>query len=278
VLRTTLLPGLLTALRRNIARGNVDLALFETGLVFRLDDAPGGRLPPPPKLPVDRRPTDEELAALDAALPRQPRRLAVALAGETERSGWWGPGRRAEWGDAIEAARLVAREAGVHLEVEADDHAPWHPGRCAALRVDGVLVGHAGELHPRVVESLGLPPRTVAAELDLDGIVGAAHGLPLAPTLSTYPLASSDVALVVPAGVPAADVEEALRIGAGPFLETVRLFDVYVGSGVPAGSRSLAYRLSMRAPDHTLTSDEANGIRDAAVAEAGRRVGATLRT
>ncbi|MDQ1486999.1 MAG: phenylalanyl-tRNA synthetase beta chain [Actinomycetota bacterium] len=277
-LRTTLLPGLLSALRRNIARGNVDLALFETGLVFRLDDAPGGRLPPPPRLPVDRRPTDDQLAALDAALPRQPRRLAVALAGERERSGWWGSGRRAEWGDAVEAARLVAREAGVQLEVEADDHAPWHPGRCAALRVDGVLVGHAGELHPRVVESLGLPPRTVAAELDLDGIVGAAHGLPLAPTLSTYPLASSDVALVVPAGVPAAGVEAALRIGAGPFLESVRLFDVYVGPGVPEGSRSLAYRLSMRAPDHTLTADEANAIRDAAVAEAGRRVGATLRT
>jgi phenylalanyl-tRNA synthetase beta chain len=276
-LRTTLLPGLLSALRRNIARGNTDVALFETGLVYRIDDRENG-LVRPPRLPVDRRPTDDELAALDAALPRQPRRLAVALAGDRERSGWWGPGRPVEWGDAVEAARIVAREVGVVLDVAADEHAPWHTGRCAALRVDGVVVGHAGELHPRVVEAFGLPPRTAAAELDLDVVVGAAAGLATAPTLSTYPLATSDVALVVAADVAAFNVETALRAGAGPLLEALRLFDVYVGAGVAEGSRSLAYRLSLRAPDHTLTADEVNAVRDAAVAEAGRRVGAVLRS
>jgi phenylalanyl-tRNA synthetase beta chain len=275
-LRTTLLPGLLAALRRNIARGNTDVALFEAGLVYRIDGRESGVRPP--RLPVDRRPTDDELAALNAALPRQPRRLAVALAGERERSGWWGQGRPVEWGDAVEAARIVAREAGVVLDVAADEHAPWHPGRCAVLRLDGVVVGHAGELHPRVVEAFGLPPHTAAAELDLDAVVGAAGGLVIAPTLSTYPLATSDVALVVAADVPGADVENALRAGAGPLLEALRLFDVYIGAGVPDGHRSLAYRLSLRAPDHTLTADEANAIRDAAVAEAGRRVGAVLRS
>ena len=276
-LRTTLLPGLLSALRRNIARGNADVALFETGLVYRIDDRENGMVAPP-RLPVDRRPTDDELAALDAALPRQPRRLAVALAGDREQSGWWGSGRPVEWADAVEAARLVAREVGVVLDVAADDHAPWHPGRCAVLRVDGVVVGHAGELHPRVVEALGLPPRTAAAELDLDVVVGAAAGLAAAPTLSTYPLATSDVALVVASDVPAIEVETALRTGAGPLLEALRLFDVYVGPGVAEGSRSLAYRLSLRAPDHTLTADEVNAARDAAVAEAGRQVGAVLRS
>jgi phenylalanyl-tRNA synthetase beta chain len=275
-LRTTLLPGLLAALRRNIARGNTDVALFEAGLVYRIEGRESGVRPP--RLPVDRRPTDDELAALNAALPRQPRRLAVALAGERERSGWWGQGRPVEWGDAVEAARIVAREAGVVLDVAADEHAPWHPGRCAVLRLDGVVVGHAGELHPRVVEAFGLPPHTAAAELDLDAVVGAAGGLVIAPTLSTYPLATSDVALVVAADVPGADVENALRAGAGPLLEALRLFDVYIGAGVPDGHRSLAYRLSLRAPDHTLTADEANAIRDAAVAEAGRRVGAVLRS
>jgi phenylalanyl-tRNA synthetase beta chain len=276
-LRTTLLPGLLATLRRNIARGNTDVALFEAGLVYCIDDRENGSIRPP-RLPVDRRPTDDELAALNAALPRQPRRLAVALAGERERPGWWGQGRSVEWGDAVEAARIVAREAGVVLDVSADEHPPWHPGRCAVLRVDGVVVGHAGELHPRVVEALGLPPRTAAAELDLDVVVAAAHGLAVAPTLSTYPLATSDVALVVAADVPANDVEMALRAGAGPLLEALRLFDVYIGAGVPDGHRSLAYRLSLRAPDHTLTADEANAVRDAAVAEAGRRVGAVLRS
>jgi phenylalanyl-tRNA synthetase beta chain len=276
-LRTTLLPGLLSALRRNVARGNTQVALFETGLVYRIDDRDNG-IVRPPRLPVDRRPTDDELAALDAALPRQPRRLAVALAGDREQSGWWGAGRPVEWGDAVEAARIVAREVGVVLDVAADDHAPWHPGRCAVLRIDGVVVGHAGELHPRVVEAFGLPPRTAAAELDLDVVVSAAAGLAIAPTLSTYPLATSDVALVVATDVAAADVEAALREGAGELLESLRLFDVYVGAGVAEGSRSLAYRLSLRASDRTLAADEVNTIRDAAVAEAGRRLGAVLRS
>ncbi len=276
-LRTTLLPGLLSTLRRNISRGNTDVALFETGLVYRIDDRENG-LTRPPRLPVDRRPTDDELAALDAALPRQPRRIAVALAGDRERSGWWGAGRVVQWGDAVEAARTIAREVGVVLDVASDEHAPWHSGRCAVLRIDGVVVGHAGELHPRVVEAFGLPPRTAAAELDLDAVVGAAAGLATAPTLSTYPLATSDVALVVPADVPAIEVETALRAGAGALLEGVRLFDVYVGHGVAEGSRSLAYRLSLRATDHTLTADEVNAVRDAAVAEAAQRVGAVLRS
>ncbi len=90
-------------------------------------------------------------------------------------------------------------------------------------------------------------------------------------------MASSDVALVVTADVPAADVEAALRAGAGDLLESLRLFDVYVGPGVAEGFKSLAYRLSLRAPDRTLTADEVNAIRDAAVAEAERRVGAVLR-
>ena len=114
--------------------------------------------------------------------------------------------------------------------MRADDHAPWHPGRCAALSVNGVLVGHAGELHPRVVEALGLPARTAAAEIDLDGIIAAGDTSSFPPRLSTYPLAISDVALVVPADVPAADVEHALRAGAGQLLESVRLFDVYAGA------------------------------------------------
>jgi phenylalanyl-tRNA synthetase beta chain len=277
LLRTTLLPGLLTALRRNIARGNTDVALFESGLVFRVEHRGSTAAPIPPRLAVDHRPTDAELAALNDALPRQPRRLAFAMSGERDPAGWWGSGRAASWGDVVESAHLVAHEAGVSLDVRADDHAPWHPGRCAALRIGDLVVGHAGELHPRVVEAFGLPARTIAAELDFDGIIDAAAGLTVAPTLSTYPLATSDVALVVPADVAAADVEAALRDGAGELLESLRLFDVYVGAGVAEGSRSLAYRLSLRAPDHTLAADEVNAIRDAAIAEAGRRVGAFLR-
>ena len=226
-LRTSLLPGLLGALRRNDGRGSHDLALFETGLVFqpRAEQRVAGHLP------VDRRPTDEEIAALNAVLPEQPRHVAVVLAGAREQAGWWGKGRPADWADAVEAARVVAREAGAELIVRTGQYGPWHPGRCAELAIaaDGGerVIGHAGELHPRVLKALGLPARTGAMELDLDALEQVGDGTPQAPSISTFPVATQDVALVVDKPVPAAEVEAALREGAGELLEAIRLFDVY---------------------------------------------------
>ncbi|MFG3012792.1 phenylalanine--tRNA ligase subunit beta [Streptomyces cinerochromogenes] len=277
-LRTTLLPGLLGALRRNAGRGSHDLALFETGLVFH----PREEQRVAAHLPADRRPTDEEIAALNAALPEQPRHVAVVLAGAREQSGWWGKGRPADWADAVEAARAVAREAGTELVVRKGQYGPWHPGRCAELVVvaDGTerVVGHAGELHPRVLKALGLPERTCAAELNLDALEAAGDGVPRAPRISTFPVATQDVALVVDQFVPHADVEAALREGAGELLESIRLFDVYENAEqLGDGKKSLAYALRFRAGDRTLTVDEASAARDAAVALAGERTGAVLR-
>ncbi|MEV6251536.1 phenylalanine--tRNA ligase subunit beta [Streptomyces sp. NPDC051742] len=276
-LRTTLLPGLLGALRRNDSRGSHDLALFETGLVFRPEGQPGVAV----RLPVDRRPTDAEIAQVNAALPAQPRRAAVVLAGAREQAGWWGKGRPADWADAVEAGRTVAAEAGVELIISADQHAPWHPGRCAAfhVEVDGekVLVGHAGELHPRVVKAFGLPARSCAMEIDLDLLEKANEGPLKAPRISSFPVATQDVALVVATEVPAAEVEAALAEGAGELLESIRLFDVYTGDQLDEGTKSLAYALKFRATDRTLTVDEASAARDAAVALAADRTGAVLR-
>ncbi|WP_298556198.1 phenylalanine--tRNA ligase subunit beta [Streptomyces luteogriseus] len=278
-LRTLLLPGLLAALRRNDGRGSHDLALFESGLVFR----PREEQRVAAVLPVDGRPTDEQLAELNAALPDQPRHIAVVLAGAREQAGWWGKGRPADWADAVEAARSVAREAGAELVIRKGQYGPWHPGRCAELvvTVDGAerVVGHAGELHPRVVKALGLPARTCAMELDLDAVEAAGDATATAPRISTFPVATQDVALVVDAFVPAADVEAALRDGAGELLESIRLFDVYENAEqLGEGRKSLAYALRFRAADRTLTVDEASAARDAAVALAGERVGAELRS
>lgn len=278
-LRTSLLPGLLGALRRNDGRGSHDLALFETGLVFQPRDEQRVAV----NLPVDRRPSEEDLAALDAALPDQPRHVAVVLAGAREQAGWWGQGRPADWADAVEAGRLAARAAGAELILRKGQYGPWHPGRCAELivTVDGAerVVGHAGELHPRVIKALGLPARTCAMELDLDAVARAGNDTPQAPSISTFPVATQDVALVVDAFVPAADVEAALRDGAGELLESIRLFDVYDNAEqLGEGRKSLAYALRFRAGDRTLTVDEASAARDAAVALAGERVGAVLRS
>ncbi len=277
-LRTTLLPGLLRTLQRNVSRGLPDLALFEAGLVYLPRE---GELETAPRLPVDRRPAPDQLAALDAVLPAQPWHVAVALCGAWQPVGWWGSARLVGWADATEAVRTVARSVGASLQLRADDRPPWHPGRCAAIYLadDDRLLGHAGELHPRVIAALGLPARTCAAELDLSAVIAAgvdADAVP-APPVSPYPPAKEDVALVVDELTPAAEVEAALRDGAGELLESLRLFDVYVGTQLPRGRRSLAYALRFRAPDRTLTLDEVSAARDNAVAEAGRRTGAVLR-
>ncbi len=271
-LRTSLLPGLLTNLVRNVGRGSRDLALFELGLVFHADHGP---LPARPG--VDRRPTDEQLAAIEASVPAQPRHVATVLAGELEPAGWWGAGRPASWADAIESARSIARVARVELEVRQAGRAPWHPGRCAELLLDGRPIGNAGELHPRVIQALGLPARSCAMELDLDAVPAPQPAE--APALSNFPPVLLDLALVVPSGVPAAEVLAAVRTGAGELLESVRLFDVYAdATRLGAELKSLAFALRLRAADRTLTLEEATAARDRAVAVAAERVGATLRS
>jgi phenylalanyl-tRNA synthetase beta chain len=272
LMTTTLLPGLIEAAARNAGRGQPDVALFEAATVT----LPRGTAPAP-ILPVDRRPTDGEWDDLQKALPDQPLHLAVVLAGERERSGWWGAGRPAGWSDAVEAVRGVAAALGVTVSVRAASKAPWHPGRCAELLVDDVSLGYAGELHPKVCAAVGLPPRAAAAEVDLDLLMQHARP-PVGPPLSTYPVAKEDVALVVPEEVTAAALTATLREGAGVLLESVRLFDVFRGEQVGAGRKSLAFALRFRASDRTLTVEEASAARDAAVALAAERHGAVQRT
>ncbi len=273
-MRTSLLATLLEALRRNVSRGSTDVGLFELGLVTR----PGSQGSVAPRLPLAQRPSDADLDALRNAVPAQPRRVALALTGKRVLPGWDGPGRDADWTDAVEAALLIARTLGLDPQVDADVHAPWHPGRCARISLDGVLVGHAGELHPAVVAAMGLPPRTCVAEVDLDVLIAASDRIVGAAAVSTFPLAKEDVALVVDADVPAGRVESALRTGGGGLLESVRLFDVYVGPQAGEGKKSLAFSLRMRAADRTLTAAETARVRDAAVAQATQRCGAVLRS
>ncbi|MFC6286476.1 phenylalanine--tRNA ligase subunit beta [Nocardioides sp. GCM10027113] len=269
---TTLLPGILKAAARNLGRGAAGVSLFETGTVA----FPTGR-GAAPIYGVDRRPTDEELAELLAAVPSQPLHLAAVLAGERERSGWWGEGRQAGWADAVALARRVAADLGLTVEVRSAQLAPWHPGRCAEVLVAGEPVGHAGELHPRVCTAFGLPARSAAVELDLDALMAHAVDVVPGPEFSTFPVAKEDVALVVDASVTVAAVEAALREGAGELLESIRLFDVYTGEQVGEGRKSLAFALRFRAPDRTLTEEETGAARDAAVARAAEVTGAAQR-
>ena len=226
-------------------------------------------------IPTDRRPTDAEIALLDEALPTQPVHIGVVLAGLREPRGPWGPGRPVEAADAFEAVRVIARASGVDVDLRPAQYLPWHPGRCAEVVLDGRVIGHAGQLHPAVLERTGLPRGTCAAELDIDAI-GVGSGLP-SPRVSPFPAVFQDVSLVVAADVAAQEVIDAVRAGAGDLLEDIALFDVYTGPQIGAGHRSLTLALRFRATDRTLTEDEASAARDAGVAVAGERFGAVLR-
>lgn len=269
VLGTTLLPNMLEAIERNVARGRRDLSLFG------LQQVSFQRAETSPMPSVAGRPSESELAELLDSLPEQPLHVATVAAGKVEFEGPWGQGRDYTFADAIESARLVARAAGVEIELSAAEELPWHPGRCAAISVQGKTVGYAGELHPQVLERLGLPARTCAMEIDVTALP-LEESFP-APVLSAFPALHQDIALVVDEVVPAEEVRRVIAEGAGDLLEDVRLFDIFRGEQLGAGKKSLAFELVFRAADRTLTDEEVNEHRLAAAELAQERVGAHMR-
>ena len=275
-LRTSLLPGLFAAASRNVSRGHEDLALFEAGSVF-FASSPHLKAPRPG---VTRRPHAEVLAAMDDALGDQPRYLAGVLTGQWGEPGWAGTRDPASWQHAVGLTEVAAHTVGLTLARGPAERAPWHPGRCAELRIPAtdVVVGYAGEVHPQVSRAFGLPPRTSAFEVDLDLLITAAPERGDVSPISAHPVAKEDVALIVDETVPAAAVEAALRLGAGDLLESIQLFDIYRGAQIGAGLKSLAFALRFRAADRTLTSGESGTARDAAVAQAVTQFNAAPRT
>ncbi|MEE1622000.1 phenylalanine--tRNA ligase subunit beta [Zafaria sp. Z1313] len=273
-LRTSLLPGLLETARRNHGRGFRDLALYEGGLVF----LPGDTLGSPVLPPLGELPSQEVLDGLLAGIPEQPWHLAGVLTGHESAPAAGHAPRAWDHADAIDAALSVGEVLGVEIVVAQGSHQAFHPGRTAALSLrTGEHLGYAGELHPKLLKELDLPVRTVAFELNAQAVFDAAADVIVARPISTYPVSTQDVALVVDAGVVAADVLETLREGAGGLLEDIALFDVYAGPGIEEGSKSLAFGLRFRAADRTLTADEASEARAAAVSAAVERFGAVQR-
>ena len=202
----------------------------------------------------------------------------MVLAGERERSGWWGEGREAGWADAIGLVRRLGAELGVEVESHPAARMPWHPGRCAAPARRRAGARPCRRAAPaRSARRSGCRARSAAVEIDLDVLLQLAVDVVPGPEFSTYPVAKEDVALVVDESVPVAEVEAALRDGAGELLESVRLFDVYHGDQVGPGKKSLAFALRFRASDRTLTEQETSAARDAAVALAAERTGAVQR-
>ena len=273
-LRTSILPGLIEVAKRNHSRGFRDLALFEAGLVFLPGDSVGTSSIPP----LGVKPSDEVLDALYDGVPDQPLHIAAVLTGHDSPAAASHTPRAWDWADALDIARLAGDVLGVEIVVSQGSHQAYHPGRAARLALrSGEVVGYAGELHPKLLAAHDMPARSVALEINADALFEAAADVIVAKHISGFPVATQDVALVVPQEIPADDVLAALREGAGELLEDVALFDVYAGKGIEDGKKSLAFGLRFRAADRTLTADEASAARESAVAVAAERFGAVQR-
>jgi phenylalanyl-tRNA synthetase beta chain len=238
VLRQSLLSGLLTAVAENLKHED-DVRLFEVGSVF--------------------------LTRPEQRLPDEPRRLGVVLCGRRQPEVWDAPGAAVVPLDFYDLKGVVEALAdGLHVAAAyRHESAPYlHPARCAALVLAGRVVGHFGQLHPRVAAAFGdstarLSERQVlAGELDLEALRAAVPQRHKYVPVPRFPAALRDVAVVVDEGVTAERIEEEIRAAGGGLLRGVRLFDVYRGEGIPAGRKSLAYALAYQAADRTLTDKE----------------------
>lgn len=273
-MRRSLLPGLTEVLKRNLSRGFRNLAIFETGHVF----IPGNQLGSAAIPGLGSKPAEEVLADLNAGIPHQPRYIAGLLTGQEHEDTPGTSPRPLDWRDALDAATLVAEVSAVKVRVEKGEHQAFHPGRTAVLLAeDGTLLGYAGELHPKLLQSLDMPERTVAFELNFTALLEGRGGPVEASSIHGFTATTQDVALIVEADLPAQTLAATLAEGAGDLLEDIRVFDDYRGTGIEEGYKSLAFALRFRAPDRTLTAEEASEARAAGVALAAERFGAVQR-
>jgi phenylalanyl-tRNA synthetase beta chain len=274
-MRTMLLPGLLATAQRNVAVREERVHIFELGRVFRPSDLrdAGDRAGGAGDVPGST-----DAGKLAGELPGECTHVGILVHGEWEPVSWL----RADVAvDYYLAKGLVERLcAGLNRELQ---YAPagesfLHPGKSAILQDSaGNPVGWLGEVHPLVLQTYDLQAPAVAVELDARVLLTPAGEAAGFRDLLAYPEVEQDLALVVDAGVPAAAVVEALRRSGGKLLEDVAVFDVYQGSQVSEGKKSLALHLSFRAPDRTLSEAEVNKLREKMVAAAQKELGAELR-
>jgi len=263
VMRTTLVPGLLRSLGRNLRHGAPSVRLFETGRAY---------LPPatPPSVPEH----DPRFRVSDE-------RARLALVAQGARARGWFAGKDAlDFWDLKGAVEAVLEATGVAdaTVVHAPGGAWLHPRSATAVPREGTEWGRFGEIHPALADAWELPRTTLVGELDMEAILAAARIVPVFKGVPRFPATLRDVAVVVAESAQADDVRaEIRRADPAGLVEEALLFDVYRGTQVPEGRKNLAFSLRYRAPDRTLTDDEVGALHAAIVARLERTFGAALR-
>ena len=154
----------------------------------------------------------------------------------------------------------ICAEHGISVNLKNVKSAPFHPGRCAEISVGNTIIGYAGEFNPSILEKNGISAKVYGFEINVDVIVNKSQEIQ-APIFSAMPVVKEDFAFVVSKDVTALEMTETIEKSAGELLESVRLFDVYEGSNIAEGKKSMAFSLRFRAPDRTLNSEEIAKLR-----------------
>jgi phenylalanyl-tRNA synthetase beta chain len=248
-LRTSLVPGLLRALRLNVARQVRSAALFEVGHVF----------------------------ALGADGVAEAERLTAALTGPMG-SGHPGERHEGDFFDAKGVLEAVLANLGVTVWTLGDPPGwPLHPGRSATVAIAGSPAGIVGEVHPRAAAGFDLPGRAAVLELDVAALwAGSSREVSVAD-VPRFPPVRRDLAFLVDASVPAGSVADAVRAGGGDLLFSVELFDAFSGRPLPEGKKNLAFSVEFRAADRTLENEEVDRVVTRIADLVGERTGGELR-
>jgi phenylalanyl-tRNA synthetase beta chain len=238
-LRTDLIAGLVDAFQYNLEQGNGALNGFEIGRIFTQDEN-----------------GINEIEAIGGILGGDPTRGKWVNAGRDRPMGWY---------EAKGILESVFQRLGLAIEYQPSrQDTRLHPGRTASLWLQGNRLGVFGQLHPQLRQERGLPDEVYAFQLDLDLMFDALDAdemlVPRFQAYSTYPATDRDLAFFASTNVSVAELKRAIAYAAGQLLESVELFDEYKGQGVPAGQRSLAFRLVYRASDRTLTDAEVEPV------------------
>jgi phenylalanyl-tRNA synthetase beta chain len=256
IMRPTLLGSLLDGARHNVSRGRADIAIFESGTVYRASR--------------DRRPADTHTGT------HEHHGLGVLLCGQLTPRAWRGERMQADFFTAKALLAALLERFHVDWQVQPTEQTPFlHPARSAAVLAGELQLGLLGEVHPLVAGAWGLE-RTATFLIDLGKLASAAPEVRSFQAFAPFPVLRQDLAVTLPEDVSAAELLTLVRDAGGKTLERVEIFDVYSGEQVGEGRRSLALALTFRALDRTLTDADVTPVRERVLA-AVQAVGGDLR-